>query len=123
MYIIQIDFMVDIEKGPVKEWIAKLATASKGNHYPALWKRLHAIVSFPTRRKCEVNLYKLEKHAKDGDNIIVPGKVLSEGQLSRKFDIAAIELSKPAIAKLKASGCNIVSIDEMIKRDKVKIMV
>lgn len=114
---------ISVEKHDVKEWLDVLSEASRGKHYPALWKRVHGLVAVPSRKRNGVNLYKLNEHTKDGDNVIVPGKVLSVGSMDHKINVAAIEFSTQAKHGLKAANCKIVPIKEMVKAEKVHLIV
>ena len=51
----------------------------------------------PARSRKTVNLYKINKYSEEGDNIIVPGKVLGEGQMDHKINITAMEYSARAL--------------------------
>ncbi|MDE1871403.1 MAG: 50S ribosomal protein L18e [Candidatus Micrarchaeota archaeon] len=111
------------EKSNVREWLAMLDEASRGKHYPKLWKRVHRLAASPTRKKIEVNLSKIEKNTKEGDNVVVPGKVLSTGSLGHKVNIAAMEFSESALKSLGGSGCRIMSIKEMLGEKNIRIIV
>lgn len=114
---------INVEKSNIKEWLTELDNASKGEHYVALWKRVRGLVAVPARRRASVNLYKLEKHSKQGDNVIVPGKVLSTGSISHGVNIAAIEFSSSALARLKEANCKIVPLKEMLKAEKIRVII
>jgi large subunit ribosomal protein L18e len=114
---------LNVEKSSVKEWMEALSAASRKEHYPKLWKRVHALVAVPARRRAYVNLYKIGKYTKDGDNVIVPGKVLSNGEIKHKVTIAAIEFSEPALKSLKEANCKIVGIKEMLGSKNVRVIV
>jgi len=111
------------EKSIVKEWLTVLSTASKGERYPKLWKRIYRLVEVPARRRPEVNLSKIEMNTKDGDNVIVPGKVLSNGEITHKITIAAMEYSQSALKSLKESDCKVVHLKEMLNAEKVRVIV
>jgi large subunit ribosomal protein L18e len=113
---------ITVEKDSVKRWLALLSEASKGKHYPALWKRVHSLSAVPSRSRRNVNLYKLDRNTNDGDNVIIPGKLLSEGKLTHKVNVCAIEYSAAALDALKGSDSKVVPLDEMIKANKVKII-
>ena len=55
----------------------------------AVWKRVATDLEKPTRRKRLVNIYKIEKHAKDDETVVVPGKVLGTGDFTKKITVAA----------------------------------
>jgi large subunit ribosomal protein L18e len=114
---------INVEKQNVKEWLDVLDGASKEEHYRNLWKRLRTLVAVPARRRASVNLYKLDRHSKAGDNVVVPGKVLSTGTLGHSLNIAAIEFSAGALKALKESGCKVMGINEMLKEEKVRIII
>ncbi len=80
-----------------------------------LWKRLARELEKPTRKRREVNLSRIERYAKANDVILVPGKVLAAGELSKKVTIAAWNFSAGAITKIKAAGGKTLTISELIK--------
>lgn len=89
-----------------------LAIEKKG----ALWKTIAVELAKPTRRKREVNIYKLENHTKEGDIIIVPGKVLGSGALSKKLTVAALQFSESAKQKIQSNKGEVLSIEELMKK-------
>ncbi len=114
---------IHAEKAAIKKWLDVLGTASRNDHYPKLWKRIHALVNVPERRRASVNLYKIDRYTKEGENVIVPGKVLSSGEIKHKVNIAAIEFSDAALKGLKEANCNIVDIKDMLASGKVKVLI
>lgn len=79
------------------------------------WFPISAIISGPRSRRAAVNLDKIDKIAKEGDTIVVPGKVLGVGKISKKIRISALAFSEEAKEKLKDKKCEIVTILEEIK--------
>ncbi len=92
----------------------------------AFWKRVLHDIQKPTRQRRIVNLYKIDKFAKDGETIIVPGKVLSVGNLSKKVTVAAMNFSGDAKEKITSAQGKIMTIEELCKANpegkKVKIL-
>ena len=90
-----------------------------------IWKRLAVDLERPTRIRREVNLYKLEKYAKANETVVVPGKVLGTGELTKKLSVAAFNFSDSAYAKIKEKG-TAMSIMELMKNNpkgkKVRIL-
>lgn len=115
--------MKKVEKVNLREWLQVVDTAAKGNHYQGLYKRVASLLETPSRRRGSVSLYKLNISTKDGDNVIVPKKVLSTGKIDHKISIAALEYSTGALNELKSSGCSIVDIKEMVGRNKISIIM
>ncbi len=81
------------------------------------WMRVAEILSSSRRRKISVNLSDIEKEAKEGEKIVVPGKVLSQGEVSKKIKIAALSFSKNALKKLLNSKSEVSTILEEIKKN------
>jgi len=92
-----------------------------------IWKYVAELLSKPTRQRIEVNLSKIDKHTKEGDIVVVPGKVLGSGKLTKKVTIAAWKFSENALLKAKKSGANIITIEELVKSNptgsNVKIII
>ena len=97
----------------------------KGLKTPA-WKAVARGLNRPGRKAHEVNLSRLEKHGKKGENIIVPGRVLGAGELSKPLTIAALGFSAAARAKIGKAGGKCMGIEDMLKQNpggkKVRIM-
>ncbi len=115
--------MVNKENADVRLWLAVLSEATKGGHHPALWLKVSREVSAPTRYRPEVDLGKLDRLTKEGENIVVPGKVLSGGRLGHKISIAAVGFSEAARSSLLSSGCSILSINEMVGAEQVRVII
>ncbi len=79
---------------------------------------LAKILSAPTRKRIQVNLEDIDKEAGNNKTIIVPGKVLGQGELKKKIKIVALSFSSAAEEKLKKAGCKILSIKEEIEKKK-----
>ena len=91
-----------------------------------LWKRIAKELEGPTSKRRVVNLSRINKYSKNNDTVIVPGKVLSMGNLNKKVTIAAYNFSKSALQKINSSGSKAISINELVKQNpkgsKVRII-
>lgn len=114
---------INVERQDIKDWLKTADSASRGEHYKGLWRKVYKLSAVPSRARPGVNLYKLNKYTQEGDNVIVPGKVLSEGAMDHKINITAMEFSGKAKDMLKSSSCNIKTIMEMTKLEKIKIII
>ncbi len=54
------------------------------------------------------------------DKILVVGKVLGQGEITKKKHVAALGFSKQALLKLKEAGCETISIKALLEKDKLK---
>lgn len=90
------------------------------------WRKIAEVFSGSRKNRKNMNLEDLEKEAKQGEIIVIPGKVLSQGELNKKIKIRAFDFSEKAKEKLKSAGCDFSSILEEIKSnpkaDKVRII-
>ena len=78
------------------------------------------------RRTAEVNLSDIARYAEAGETVLVPGKVLSNGDLTEKVDVVALKFSAKAQEKIESAGGECISIDEIIesnpKGSNIRIM-
>ena len=88
----------------------------RGNEQDAnLWKRIALDLEKPTRQRRAVNLSRINRHTKENEVVVVPGKVLGSGDLNHKLTISAYQFSEQAKDKLQKSGAQIVSLLELSK--------
>ena len=81
------------------------------------WLSVAYALSGPTRLHSSVSLQKIDSEAKVGDTVLILGKVLSQGVLSKKLVVCALSISQAARAKLKESKSEFISIAEEIKKN------
>lgn len=81
------------------------------------WLRLSHILSGPTRKQISANLSDIDANTKAGDTLVIPGKVLGQGELTKKLRICALSFSKTAIEKMKKTKSEAVTILEEIKKN------
>jgi len=81
-----------------------------------LWKRLMEEFLRPRRKRREVNIIRINKHTKENETVVVPGKVLSVGELDHKVVVAALEFSKNAMEKINKIG-KAITIEELIEKN------
>lgn len=93
------------------ELIRKLKKLSREKNVK-IWKAVAKQLERPTRIRRKVNLFKINKYTKENDTIVIPGKVLGEGNLDHKVTIAAFQFSENAKEK-----CKCISIEELMKKN------
>ena len=81
-----------------------------------IWKAVATELERPRRIKRVVNIGEINKHCKDNETIVVPGKVLASGELEKKITIAAFSFSQEALAKINMKG-KAISIQELMKQN------
>ncbi|MGM5483852.1 MAG: 50S ribosomal protein L18e [Nanobdellota archaeon] len=82
------------------------------------WNSIAKDLKRPTRNSREVSIGKINKNAKDGFDVVIPGKVLGTGKLDKKLTIAAMSFSENALSKIKSSGSKAVKLREYAKKNK-----
>jgi|TARA_B100001964_G_scaffold223674_2_gene269820 large subunit ribosomal protein L18e len=80
-----------------------------------LWKRVALDLERPTRSRRAVNLSRINRHTKENEVIIVPGKVLGTGILNHKLTISAYQFSDQAKDKIEKAGAEIVPLLDLSK--------
>ncbi|RDD52243.1 50S ribosomal protein L18e [Nanoarchaeota archaeon NZ13-N] len=116
--------------GPTNVYLRKLSHILKksGKESGArIWIYTSDLLSKPTRERVEVNVGKINRLAKDGDIVLVPGKVLGGGKINKKIVIAAWKFSENAVEKIREAGAEAISIEELLRRNpkgsNVKIII
>jgi len=79
------------------------------------WVSLAHVLSGSTRTQASVNLEQIDKQTKAGDTVLIPGKVLASGEITKKLRICALGISSSAREKLKATKSEFVTIEQEIK--------
>lgn len=82
-----------------------------------LWIEISKRLCRPTRNMSELNLWKLDMHTKEGDVVIVPGKVLGDGNLGHKITVSALKFSKKAYNDILKAGGDAITIEELMERN------
>ncbi len=90
------------------------------------WKAIALELERPTRQRRVVNLSKIDRFTSEGDFIVVPGKVLSAGELTHPLTIAAWKFSGSAKEKIEGKKAKGMTLAELLKSDikgkKIRIM-
>lgn len=81
-----------------------------------IWRRVSEILGKPARIQPEINLYRLNKITKDGDIVVIPGKILGSGNLEHKITIGSLKISGLAKEKLAKAQCNVLTIGQLLEK-------
>jgi len=98
----------------LRKLIEKLKKLSKKEN-ANVWKDVAYYLEKPTRQRPEVNLVKVEKVAKEGETIIIPGKLLGGGNLTKKVTVVYWRASRSAIKKLEENGIEHYSLEKYME--------
>lgn len=110
-----------MKKGSTNPELRKLIVELKKTKKP-IWKKVASMLEKPRRKRIEVNLWKINKLTKEGDMVIIPGKILGFGELDHKITISSFNASEKAIEKINKNGKYMTIINLTKEKGKIKIM-
>ncbi|MBR9678708.1 MAG: 50S ribosomal protein L18e [Nanoarchaeota archaeon] len=87
------------------------------------WKSIVKELSRSTRSRRAVNLSRINRYAKKGETIIVPGKVLGSGNAPEKIVIAAWSFTKTAEDKIKSVNGKTLNIRDLLKNKPKRVRI
>src|SRR5829696_3648039 len=67
-------------------------------------------------KKNKTNIGKIENLTKDGETIIIPGKVLGNGVLTHKLNVASFSMSVPALKKILDAGGKVITLNDFVNQ-------
>ncbi len=100
----------------LRKLIEELRTRGYEEKIPFLIK-LAEELSRQRRRRAEVNIAKLQRICKEGETVVIPGKLLGYGMLTKPLNVAVWKFSKQAEEKVKAAGGKVLTIEELIAQN------
>ncbi|NVM52977.1 MAG: 50S ribosomal protein L18e [Candidatus Helarchaeota archaeon] len=91
-----------------------------------IWKNVSGFLQKSRTNRIIVNLGKINVFSEGKDIILIPGKVLSSGELTHHVTVAAFAFSKKARKKILKAGGESIIIEDLLKRNptgsKVKLL-
>lgn len=100
----------------ILDLISGLKKQSREKEVP-LWRDIATRLEAPTRNYPEVNISRINRHTKEKDLILVPGKVLGAGELNHQLTVAAMSFSGSAKNKITAAGGSCLTIEELMSKN------
>lgn len=99
----------------------------KGKEFNAdVWLDLAEKLNKSNRSRAEVNVSQLDRHTKEDETIVVPGKVLGSGKLNHSISVAAFSFSTRASRRIRDAGGEILTLEELVSKNpegnKIRIM-
>ena len=99
----------------VIQMVKELKQASTKNDAP-IWLKLAKLALKTSSSKRVVNLTQINDVTKEGEVIVVPGKILGTGNVSHKITLISFSISNSAAKKIIESGGNIIKFKELIEK-------
>ncbi len=86
-------------------------------HQTPLWITVASFLSKSRRTRIVLNLGQVSRHAKEGDVVVVPGKVLGSGIPKEKLTIAAFKFSPRALVKVEKTGGRCIPLSKLVEEN------
>jgi large subunit ribosomal protein L18e len=93
--------------------VAELKSVARDNGAD-VWNDVANRLEQPRRTHAEVNLGRIERYAREDETIVVPGKVLGSGVISKAITIAAVDFSSSAETKIKQADGEAIGLEQAI---------
>ena len=81
-----------------------------------IWKAVYELIDVAKRKGRKVNVAKLERLVPEGAYVVVPGKVLGGGIITKSVMVGALDFSSSAVEKIKKANGKAIYLDRFIKR-------
>ena len=83
----------------------------------SIWSAVAEYLEKPRRQRIAVNISRINRYTKQGDIVVVPGKVLGAGILDHSITVAAVDFTKKALEKIKSAGGKPLFILDLVKEN------
>ncbi len=98
----------------LRRLLIQLRKASKAHDAP-LWGAVVLRLDRGRHQVTPVNVGHLERLTEAQETVVVPGKLLAEGTLTKPLTVAAFQYSEAARVKIHSAGGTALSIEELLK--------
>jgi len=104
-------------KDPFRVNVVAALKKKAGKEKAPVWAKVAERLSSSRKNRAEINLRKINSNANDGDTLVVPGKVLGSGRLTKKVDVAAYNFTESARKAIEASGGKALTLLELAEKN------
>lgn len=102
------------ENAELVRTLIELRRAAQAHDAP-LWGAVAEKLARPRHQAPAVNVGHLDRVAQADETIVVPGKLLATGRLTKPLTVAAFHYSAEARDKIHHAGGHALSIDQLLK--------
>lgn len=102
------------ENPELRHVLIELRRAAKAHAAP-VWSDVARRLARPRHQVDPVNVAHLERLTAAREVVVVPGKLLAAGRLTKPLTVAAFQFSGAARTKIHAAGGTVLSIHELMK--------
>jgi large subunit ribosomal protein L18e len=83
----------------------------------SIWPDIAKRLAKPRRNRLAVNLSRLNRYTEKNETVIVPGKVLSAGEIGHPIKVTAFAFSEKAREKINAAKGKCLSFYDLVKKN------
>jgi large subunit ribosomal protein L18e len=94
--------------------VVELRRAARSHGAP-IWASVADRLERPRHLRNPLNVGHLDRLAAANDTVVVPGKLLAEGPLSKRLTVAAFAYSAEARMKIHAAGGTALTLHDLLK--------
>jgi large subunit ribosomal protein L18e len=94
--------------------VGELRRAARIEHAP-IWATVADRLERARHQTTPVNVGHLDRVARAEETVVVPGKLLAEGALTKPLTVAAFTYSAEARSKIRAAGGSAISLHDLLK--------
>lgn len=94
--------------------IAELKKAARAHKAP-VWRAAAERLTRPRHQVFPLNVGHLDRLTEAKETVVVPGKLLAQGKLTKPLTIGAVSYSSEARSKVQEAGGTALSISELVK--------
>lgn len=92
-----------------------------------VWSDVAKRLRKPRRVRAEVTLSRLDKVTTENQLVVVPGRIVSTGQVTHKMTVGYFAATKSALVRLKQAGVNALPLSQFLQKHgqekSIKIVV
>jgi large subunit ribosomal protein L18e len=82
-----------------------------------IWADVADRLAKPRRIRLTVNISRLNRYTHKNETVVVPGKVLSAGEISHPLTVAAFAFSQKAKEKINVAKGKCLSFSDLVKKN------
>ena len=81
----------------------------------AIWMDVAERLSQPKSKRVTANVSKINRHTKENEEVVVPGKVLGSGMMNHPVTVAALDFSDEAQSKIISAKGKCLTLLEVLE--------
>jgi large subunit ribosomal protein L18e len=103
-----------MNRGPESSDVLEVVELLKKKKEGRIWKKVASTLLSPRRNRPSVNVSRIDLYAKENETVVVPGKVLGTGRMTKPVTVAAILFSASARKEIARAGGKCLSVKELV---------